>query len=396
MNNDFINKIKGTYTLKIKGKNVSRFIKKIAHNRINILDIKKINYNTLYITIYKKDYEKILEIKTIYEVSLVNLHGFVKIKQMLKLHKVLLFSFIISLITLYILSNIIFSIEIVHNDKEIRELLKEELSLNGIKKYSFKKNYDQIQKIKKRILNKNKDKIEWLEIENSGTKYIVRVEERKRNNIEKDNIKNDVVAAKSAIVKKIDVVNGVSLKKVNDYVNKGEVVISGNIFLNENLKDIVDAKGSVYGEVWYKVRVTYPYHYKEEKETGNQNKVYTFKFLNKRFELFNKTPYKEKKIEEKVLWKDNLLPISLTLENQKEISYKENLYLEEEALLKAEDKAVEKMKKSLDKDEYIIDNKTIKVNKKESEIEIEVFFSVYENITKYTKVKEIKLEEETP
>lgn len=396
MTNNFINSVKGTYTLKIKGKNVPRFIKKLAHEKIEILSLKKINYNVVHIKIYKKDLEKVLNLKTIYEIDIIKMQGIIKLKKLSKTYRALIYSLIISLIILYILSNLIFNIEIIHTDKEIRDLLKEELSVKGIKKYHFKKSYNQIQEIKKYILDKNKDKIEWLEIESSGTKYIVRVEERKKNKIEKDNIKNDVVANKSAIIKKIDAESGVPIKKINDYVTKGEVIISGNVFLNENLKDIVDAKGNVYGEVWYKVRVTYPYHYKEEKETGRKNKVYTFKFLNNRFELFNKTPYENKKIEEKVLWKDNILPISFVLENQKEVNYEENLYLEEEALDKALEKAKEKMKKNLDKDEYIIDYQILKTNKKESEVEIEVFFSIYENITKYEKVKEIKLEDETP
>ena len=73
-----------------------------------------------------------------------------------------LISIIISLTILYILSNIIFSVDIVYNNKEIVNLLNKELNNYNIKKYQLKKSYDNLEIIKKEILENNKDKLEWL------------------------------------------------------------------------------------------------------------------------------------------------------------------------------------------------------------------------------------------
>ena len=101
------------------------------------------------------------------------------------------------------LSNIIFDVKVIHTDNEIRNFLITELEKYGLKKYKFKKSYQEIQEIKNSILNEYQDKIEWLEIEESGTSYIVRLESRIIPNNEVNNNKQNVVASKSAVIKKI-------------------------------------------------------------------------------------------------------------------------------------------------------------------------------------------------
>ena len=83
----------------------------------------------------------------------------------------------LSLIIIILLSKVIFSIDIIHQDREIRELLKLELKKYGIVKYTFKKDYQKLEEIEEKILENNKGKLERIEISLYGTKYIVRVEE---------------------------------------------------------------------------------------------------------------------------------------------------------------------------------------------------------------------------
>ena len=51
------------------------------------------------------------------------------------------------LIIIYILSNVIFDIEIVHSNSNIIKLIEEELYDHDVRKYSFVKSYDEIEKI---------------------------------------------------------------------------------------------------------------------------------------------------------------------------------------------------------------------------------------------------------
>lgn len=393
MKNKILEYVQSTLVLKITGRRPENFIRKLMQKRVELLRIKQKNRNEIHIKIFKRDYEKVIECKTIYEVETLELHGMIHVKKSLEMHRILFLFFLLGFVLLYGLSTVISEVEIVHTNHEIRELLYSELDDYGIKKNHIKKSYQKIQKIKEEIVYKHKDKIEWLEIENVGTKYIVRVEMRKLKGETKEKENRDLVASKAAIIKKIENKKGVSMKKVNDYVEKGETIISGNVYLNEEYKESMPAEGRVYGEVWYKVRITYPLTYYEERYTGRKNTVYTFSFLGKRFELFNKTPYKNKKMKTKTYVKNQLLPISFQKEEQQEIEKIEQILLEEEAVNKAMESAHKKIEKNLKGEEHIIDEKKLKVSEKDSKIVLDMFFTVYEDITEYKKIDLTEQEE---
>ena len=293
----------------------------------------------------------------------------------------------IGILILVFLSNIIFNIEVVHNDKELRNLIVNELENYDIKKYKFKKSYNEIQSIKDDILNKYQDKIEWLEIEEKGTSYIVRVEPRIIPNNEVSYEKQNVVASKSAIIKKIITKSGEVVKNINSYVNQGDIIISGNIYLNEEIKDTVKADGIVYGEVWYNVKVEYPYIYSEIKETNNYQDIYVLKIFDKSFE-FTSNKFQDKKIDEKIILQNNILPIYLVKQKQQELKTISLLLTSEEALDKALEEAVKKMNEGLSDDEQIINYKILNFNIEEDKVILDVFFTVYEDITSYSKIEE--------
>lgn len=389
MKNQFIYKLKNKIKLIIEGKNINRFIIRLNNNNIDILNIKHINKDKIIITVYYKDYNQINKLKTIYNIDIIDYKGLIKIKKKLNINKYLIISIFLGLIFLKLLTSIIFKIEVIHNEQEIRDLIKQELINNGIKEKTFKKTYKQITKIKEIILNKYKDKIEWLEIENIGTKYIVRVEERKIKNKDKTTEQRNIIAKKDAVIKEIKATKGQIVKEVNNYVKKGDIIISGSIYKDEELKTQVSAQGQVYGETWYEINVTYPYVYNEVKLTNNKKTVYTLKILNKNIELFNFKPFKNKQINEKVIIKNNLIPLLLTKQIQQEQEYIEEILTEEEAITKALEKGKNTLQQQLKEDEYIINYKILNTKIRENELELNIFYSVYENITDYqTIVKE--------
>ena len=373
--------------LNIKGKNIERFIKRLRANGIDLLNITYLNYHEVNIVIYKKDYDRLIELKTIYDVTMVDIYGIIKIKEVVGVYKYVVGFILLGIALLIFLSHVIFNIEIIHTDGEIRNLLLQELENYGLKKYRLKKSYQEIQTIKNSILEKYKNEIEWLEIEESGTTYIVRLEERIIKQEEAEDEKQNVIASKSAVIKKIIAENGEVIRNINEYVNVGDVIISGNIYLNDEIKDTVTAKGVVYGEVWYNVSVEYPYIYSEIKEMNNYKDVFVLKLLSNNIEFTTK-PYSEKRIEEKTLLYHPFLPISLVKQRQEEIQTISLVLTAEEAKEKAIIEAHKKMEEKLDDDERIIDYKVLKLNIKEDKIVLEVFFTVYENITGYSKIIE--------
>lgn len=380
-----IEKLTSKISLNIRGKNINRFIKKLKTNKIEILKLKYKNKNEANITIYKRDYEKLKKIKSIYDIMEIDVYGMLKIKKNISKNKHLIIMTLICFLFFLMLTNMIFSIEVIHSNKDIRKLLKEELYKNGLKKYSFKKSYKKISKIKEKILNKYTSKIEWLEIESLGTKYIVRVEERKIPKKEEKNTPRNIVAKKPGIIKKVIAEKGDIVKDMDDYVEKGDLIITGNLIFNNKLTGQVRAEGHAYAEIWYITRTEYPIAISKEKITGRKHDIYTLKFLNHSFE-FTLNKFKTKKIKEKVILSNNLLPITLSKQNQQETIITEEVLTYEQALSRAKEESIKEIKRKLKKDEYIIRSNYLKSTVNNSTIVVEMFFAVYEDITDFAEI----------
>lgn len=384
MKNKFIYQFKSKIELEIKGKNIERFIYKLAHNHIELLEIKYLKNNIVHIKIYKDDYPKIIKLKSIYEVDVIEAYGLIKLKKIISVNKFIIIAIFFGFALFIFLTNVIFKVEVIHSSSEVRNFLTYELKSFGMEPYSLKKNFKEISKIKNEILEKYPDKIEWLEIETVGTKYVVRVELREIPDKSHEEVNRNVIAKKDALIKKITAEKGVIVKTINSYVKKGDVIISGDVSLNEEVKGSVSATGEVYGEVWYTLTVEYPFVYYEERLTGKSKNVLALKFINKSFELFS--PFKDKKITETIIIKNSLLPIKLVKEKQDELIIVDQVLTEEEAIDKAIELAREKMEKELQEQEYIVSDKILKVNIKEDKVALDVFFVIYENITDYAEI----------
>ena len=380
-----IEKLISKISLNIKGKNINRFIKRLRTKKIEILSLKYKNPNEADIIIYKKDYETVLKIKSIYDVTELDVFGLIKIKRKIKISKHLIVLTLIAFAIFLFFTHVIFDVEVIHSNKDIRNLLLNELKAEGIKKLSFKKSYNEISKIKEKILNKYPDKIEWLEIEENGTKYTVRVEERTIVKEDENNTPRNIVAGKDGVLKKVIAEKGDIVKDMNDYVKKGDMIINGELIFNEKVTGKVRAEGKAYAEVWYVTKTEYPFATYTETETGKTKDIYAIKFLNHTFE-FTLHKFKTKKIEEEDIVKHSLIPIKLVKQKQKETKVTDQILTVEEAIDKAKEKAENDIKKNLSKDEYIIRSKYLKSTVKESIVEVEMFFAVYEDITDYAEI----------
>lgn len=372
--------LKNYYKLKISGKNIRRFIKLLYNLNISLSKI-EIFDNYFYVKVDEENYKKILNIKTSYEINIERVYGLIYIKEEIKKNLLFLFSSLLSFFLVIFLSNFIFSIEIAHDDPKIREIIQNEFKKYHIEKFHLVKSYNEIEKIKEEILNSNKNDIEWLEIERSGTKYTVRIEKRIINDLEKEESIRHIVAKKPGIIKKIEASDGEIIKKINDYVNTGDIIISGEIHKGEDIKDNVSADGDIYAEVWYKVKVELPINYYEKKYTGNNKKVINISFLNKGINFLDEN-YKNSEIERTNLYSDlfGLFSINIDLKKELYVNDSVNLVTNENDCLRI---ARAKIEERLKENEYIISQKKLKTTLNNSTINVEVFFKVYENIASY-------------
>ena len=373
--------MKNIYIVKIEEKYFSKLIK----YHINILKIKKIkNYYLLYLDFL--NYEKLLKFKNIFELELIGYKGLIQYKLLFKKYFLFISFFALALVYLVFLSNIIFKIEVKTEDQEIANLVLKELEKRDISIHKWAVSFSKKESIREDILKNNKDKLEWLEITRVGSTYVVNVEKRIINEMDTDDTPQDIVALKNAIILKIEAKEGSIVKKLNDYVKKGDVIVTGSITHNDEVVDLVRADAIIYGETWYNVHVSYPYNYYEKTYTGNSKKRLSITLFNKKINLFDNSEYKEEEILEQKILYHKFLPFSFSLEKVLEVVIRDEVYTPEEAAMMAISEAKEKILSTLPKDSKILSQKKLKIIVNDSTIEVDVFFKVYENITDTKKI----------
>ena len=369
--------------VKITGININNYIKRVIKRNISIIKLIPINYKEVNLIIRYSDYLKIKYMPSIYKITLIDSYGLLKLKAIIKKNVIVIISLIISLLFLYALSNVIFKVEVVHSKSNVRKLVLDNLEIYGVKKYTWKKNYQQLEKIKNEILDNNKDSLEWIEIITSGVKYIVRVQERLIDTTEDGYQYQSIISSKNATIVDIKALKGEKVSSIGMYVRKGDKVISGIINNTNGTITLVKATGKVVGEVWYKVNIDYPYVYKEERLTGRNNKVLSINFINKKYSLFNYSKYKEFSTKSKILLKHNFLPFYVSIDRQYELKIIDDILTEEEATSKAIEVAKNKLQAGNNRIISIEDVKIVAKDTNESKITLNLFFKVHEDITDY-------------
>ena len=377
-----------TVILKIKTINTNSFLNKLYKLNIDIYKVEVLNIKELIIEINNYDIDKIKKLNILNKISTIGYRGKIEKVNKILFNKTLLISLLFGLILLLFLTKMIFTIEVNHSSTKLRNYIISELEKNGIHRLQFAKSFNELENIKKKILNDNKNKIEWLEINKVGTKYIIKVEERIINTINKDYKYQDIVALKDGVIKSIVVEKGIKVKDINEYVKKGDTIISGSIYLNDELKEIVRAEGIVYAEVWYKVSVEYPLINDLKEETGNTINTYSINFFDRSISL-NKINYKNSTKTKKIIIGNNIIPINISKDKIYELKTISGIYTEGEALLNAKEYSKKKISEMLKENEYIISGKVLNYRVNSNTIYMDIFYKVIENIT---GVKEINIE----
>lgn len=365
-----------------------KFIQKIASLNISIYDV-KYEKKYLYFKVSNKNLEKLNKYLKSYKFEKVNNLGLTKILDYLVRYKELVICFIIGFMLLVIASNLIVDVRIIHENKEIRELLLDELGELGVKKLTFKKSYQRLQEIKKYLLDKYPDKLDWLEFEVDGMIYNVKVEERIITDTSKDNQKCHLVATKEGTISKMKVSSGEALVRPNDLVKPGDILISGIITYNNEEKARVCASGEVFAHTWYTVNVSIPFQHDEYIKTGK--KKYNLVWQNKD----NKTLiFKERfaSYEKKQKTLLALFDYQILLETEWETQKITKIYSEDEALAEGLKKAEENLKKQLGPKDSIIDKKVLKKYVNDSKMDIEIFIIVDELISKKQNIIDENIE----
>ena len=370
-----LNYMNDNLLIKIKKVSVSDIIKTLFINNIDVEIIN--NYND--IVTCKINLKDINKVKKIYKIEVVEDYTYKNlIKKLIdKIYYLILI--IIGLLLYFFMSNIIVRVDILSNNNELNKVLFKELDNNHIKRLSFKKNYIEINNIKENILNKLNDKLEWLEIENVGMTYIIKLEERKTSIKEENGTQCNIIAKTDGMITKIISEQGIVLVKNNQIVKEGDILITGQIVLNEETKANVCAKGLVFAEKWYNVSIDIPKIQKKKRYTNRVRYNLIYSPDNRDYKIF-KSRLRNYDTDKKEII--SILNKKLYFVKEYEYLY-DDITLDEEALNKKIDELIyEKLELSLGDNERILSKNVLKKDENDSRIDIELFVTIEKLISK--------------
>ncbi|HBY20466.1 MAG: hypothetical protein A2Y24_02365 [Clostridiales bacterium GWE2_32_10] len=367
------NFMRGYVRIKISGTQKEKLINRFASRSVSLWKI-TLDKNYIEANMSLNDFYNIKPIlrNTNFKLRSIKRYGLPFIINKYKKRKFFVFGMLFTLLVLLVLSNIIWDINIYGTERIDREKVIKVVKEAGltIGKPKFMLNFKEIED----ELYKKIGDIAWLNIYQKGTSINIDIAETVIKTSETPpNIPCDIVADKEAIVYDIVTLKGVPKVKAKDVVNEGEVLVSGEIDVEqdgEKLKKYVHASAKIEGKNYLYVTV--------EQEIEETKKAYTgniYKEIRLNLPLFSFNFIKTKpnaslaeKNEKYILlnpFVDNS-KLGCTLNKYKEYKLYKRKYTIDEAKKRLQKKIYENLSNNLPADSRVVDvgfDYTFKENK---------------------------------
>lgn len=386
MKNQWTTFFGGFVEVKLTGQLVEIFINELVRRNIKVTEVKRIDENTIIFSMPLGDVGKMRETLRKYpcKVTFLKRSGFPFLFQRLLLNGGFFVGFLLFLACIFVLSNVVWGIEISGAKPETEHKIRQELKKLGVEKGKlqfFIAESDDIQ----RILTNEIDVITWVGVDLRGTTYHLQVVEKKEPQIVKTPNRQNIVAVKKAIIRKVFVEKGKAVVMVNDFVHRGQLLVTSNISNNEKEQTLVPAKATVLGEVWYRSDVEVPLETKFDVFSGKEKTKHYFQIGKVPIPIwgFKNHEYKEYEtdVTEKQLfflgWKLPFYYKTVTYREKETVLRK---YSKEQAIEKAKEVGLEDLKSLIPKNSEIIGEKILHEGIENGKVVLSIHYQVLENI----------------
>ena len=382
--------ILGYVNIEVEGYFIERFINICNSKKIFLWNMKRKHSTIIRVNIGIRDFKRIKEIakKTKCRVKIQKKRGIPFILHKYKKRKIFAIFFILLIIAVIALSNFVWNIEVIGNNKISAEEIIKDLADDNFKVGTSKTNLN-TKNIIDKIRLKRSD-LAWIGIEIKGTNAIVKIVEA---DLKPDIIKEEeycnIVATKDAMIVKINAQNGTAVVKEGDIVTKGTVLIQG--WLEGQFTGIryVHANGEVQAKVWYYQKISVPLKQTKKIKTDKEENKYSVKINNFEINLPKGVPkfqnYDTIETSKKLkLFSDFYLPIEIHQKTYQEYEEQEITYSIEEAKKLGIAQADESLKEQIEGKQ--VTNKKINAEQIGANIEVEVIYEVLESIGTKEKI----------
>ncbi len=313
--------IRGYVIIRLDAKNSEKLLNILQRRNIKVWDVEKKGKGIKF----KISYEDYLKNSTLINdiVKPESKRGFLLKLNKVKLRKGFSIGLLILIITLYLLTSMVWDVEVIgtnqSNTNEIFALLEK----NHIK---IPVSISRIEAKQLETLIHKNFKYKFVDVFVEGSKLIIFVREREPDPAEiKSNEPSSIISKKNAIINKVIAKSGQPVVKEGDVVYEGQTLIMG-IVKNKNSDEfmMVPSDGIIYGKTYYNFEM------KEEKiksmnvPTNKSKIVYYLKINENSIKILgNKDPYQNYE------YRENEIKVPI-LSNIADIGFIKGVYYEEE------------------------------------------------------------------
>jgi similar to stage IV sporulation protein len=385
MRNMWTEWVDGHITITVRGKRFERLLNMAVRDGIRIWNIRRVGQEVCRCDMMIRDYFRLRPLlrETGCRVHVEQREGLPF--WIIRMRRRLGFTVgaLLFLFGLYMLSAFIWNVEI-HGTKQLSpQQVSQAAEKVGVKQGAWKaklKERDMLQRQMLQLL----PEASLVLVDIQGTKAIIQVVEKEEPEKPKAIGPRNLVAKKRAVIHSILTESGTSKVSVNQFVEKGQVLISG-IIGSEQSQRAVPARGKVEGEVWYVSNLSLPlsqvqYHMTGEKRQRQYLVLGPFAV---QVWPFKDQPLSRYETEEKrydLAYAGFSLPIAWKTVTHTEIEPITRQLTAEEAVEVGKDLARQDVLKKAGKNAFIKDEKVLHVKAENGKVYVSIHFSVIEEI----------------
>lgn len=385
MKNQWIHTFSGTVKVKLTGKGIERFLNQLTRNGVSIWNVKKHGSEavTFYVNLQDVKKLRIPARDSHCKIRFLERAGGPFFLKKLWTNSGFLAGAILFFALIVLLSNMVWGIEINGASPATEYQIRKELDKMGIGVGKMQFSIDNVESIQKELTDKV-GALTWIGVELKGTTYHFQAVEKSEPEKAEAIGPRNLVAKKKAAIVKIFVEKGDPVVEVNDFVQPGQLLVSG-LYGKENEQKVVAATGEILGETWYSTKVELPLKSTFQVYNGNEKRIYSLKISGKAIPVwgFGKNEFKEYEAEvseQPINFFKWELPAKIEKRTIREREQVTRIYTREEAIESAKELARKDIKNALPENAIIKGEKILHQSIENDKVRLITHFTIIEDI----------------
>lgn len=292
--------LKGYVVIRLKASNSEKVLNLLRRKGISIWDVEK-KEDGMKFKISYEDYKAYQEIIKETKMEAVSSNGLAVKLRKLRVRKGFVAGLFILGICLYVLSSLVWNVEIIGTNQITANDIKKVLEDNSIS-VPVARSKLKTEKIET-MLYKNFEKFKFVEVHVEGSNLIIFVKEKKPEQAEiKSNEPSSIISKKNAIINKVVAKSGQPVVKEGDVVYEGQTLVMGMIKNKTEEFMMVPSEGIIYGKTYYNFELREEKAKNIEVDSKRSKNVYYLQLNGSSIKIIgDKTPFENYNYKEKTV-----------------------------------------------------------------------------------------------